>query len=151
NAEPVTIRAGSRLELQDGSISAQAAQNGGLLDIGAGHLTYLDRSRITSKSSQNGGDIVVSSGLLVLNRGDINASAVNINGGNITLGTDFFIPSEESVVHATGGPFGVSGEITLLGPTIDFTGTLQSLPDRLLLSDPRLPEDCAMKLGPDLS
>jgi filamentous hemagglutinin family protein len=149
-AEPVSIRAGNRIELHDSQISAQAALDGGLVDISA-HLLYLDNSRVNSRSVQNGGDVSVSTTLLALNRGQIDASAVNVNGGNVTLNSAFFIPSIESSVRATGGPFGVAGEISLLGPVIDFTGTLASLPDRLLLNEPRLPADCAMKLGPDLS
>ncbi len=110
----------------------------------------LVNSRITSEAGKDGGNIDIDPQFVTLNKSRIIANAILGNGGNIRVATDFLISSADSAITAS-SEFGVNGRISVLGPSVDLTGSLSSLSGSLMGAEGRLPEHCGIKLGGDLS
>lgn len=150
NAKGLTVRSESGIELRDSVIDAKAAQNGGELRLEAPSRISLVNSKVTSEAGQDGGNIFIDPQLVTLNHSQITANAIRGNGGNIRVATDFLIASTDSSITAS-SEFGVNGQISVLGPSVDLTGSLTTLSGSLLGAEARLPEHCGIKLGGDLS
>lgn len=127
NAKGITVRSGSEIELRDSKITAQAAQNGGELRLEAPTRITLVNSKVTSEAGQDGGNIFIDPHLVILNQSQISANAIQGNGGNIRVNTDFLLSSSNSSITAS-SEFGIDGQISILGPAVDLSGTLAVLP-----------------------
>ena len=111
---------------------------------------HLDHSQIFSKAGGSGGDIFIDPVTVSLNQSTISANALTGNGGNITINTGFLLRSQDSQITAS-SQFGVNGQISVLGPSVDLSGSLITLPGGLLAAESRLPERCAVRLPGNLS
>ena len=87
---------------------------------------------------------------MILNQSTISANAIFGNGGNITIDTGHLIASTDSLITAS-SQFGLSGTVSVLGPSVDFSGSLISLPGQFVSAENRLPERCAVRLSGNIS
>ena len=147
----VVVQAGTRLELYHSRITTEASQgDGGELRLTATERIHLDHSHIFSQASGSGGNIFIDPVTVSLNQSTISANASAGNGGNITINTGYLLRSQDSRITAT-SQFGVNGQISVLGASVDLSGSLVTLPGGLLAADSRLPERCAVRLPGNLS
>jgi len=132
-------------------ISGRAEGNGGEVSITAPGALSLYRSQIISAAKNGeGGNIAIDPEFVILNQSAISANAIFGNGGNITIDTGHLIPSRDSLITAS-SQFGLSGTVNILGPSVDFSGSLTSLPSEFVGAESRLPERCAVRLPGNIS
>ena len=105
---------------------------------------------MTTEAGGTGGNILIDPQTVSLNQSTISANASVGNGGNITINTGFLLQSQESRITAS-SQFGVSGQISVLGPSVDLSGSLITLSSGLLGAESRLPERCAVRLPGNFS
>jgi len=150
NGGNIQIAAGSGISLTDSSISAQAAIDGGNVQLLARDTLYLLDSEITAEAGNDGGNLDLASYLTVLNRSRISANAFQGDGGDILIASPYFLPSTDSAITAS-SEFGLAGEISVLWPAIDLTGSLTPLEPSLADYRDELPPHCEVNVGEQLS
>ena len=152
DAGDIDVDAGSSIKLSGSStINAQAALDGGNINITTPSVISLVDSVVSAEAGNTGGNIVINTAAVALNDSDLIANAAVRNGGNITIFTQVFVASADSVISATGGPFGVSGNINILSPDTDLSGSLVALSESLADSYVQLSESCAAKFEGEYS
>ncbi|MBI2947212.1 MAG: filamentous hemagglutinin N-terminal domain-containing protein [Verrucomicrobia bacterium] len=136
---------------QGGAITTEAAaSSAGGITVRSDQAIHLFGSKVTSEAGLDGGNILMSGSLVTLNKSQLNANARERSGGNITVAVDFLISSADSAITASSEK-DVDGIISILGPAIDLSGSLLSLPGSLLGGEVALPEHCGKNLPGDLS
>ena len=144
----LSMVASNRLELHgDSAITANAAGNGGAINLRAKEFFYLDHSQITAAAGGNGGNISIDPVFLVLNHGLISANAERGVGGDIRLVADNFFRSETQIT-ATGT---TSGTIRITAPDLDLSNALTAFDSRFIDSTANFQERCSMNLGGNVS
>ena len=147
----VVVNAGQRLEIYNSTITTESKLGrGGDLTLLAIDRIHADHSRIASQAGGTGGNIFIDPVTVSLNQTRISANAVLGDGGNIKINTGYMLRSPESQITAS-SEFGLNGQISVLGPSVDLSGSLVTLTGRLLGAESRLPERCAVRLTGDLS
>lgn len=149
-ANGITLSSRGNIELHDSQINARASQDGGNISLTSPSVIYVSNGRITTEAGGNGGNITIDPRFVLLNDSQITANAIAGNGGNITLNTSYLIQSPDSLVSAS-SQFGLNGQISILGPSVDFSGSLVRLPGGFGGAVSRLPERCAVRLPGDFS
>jgi len=96
----------------------------------------------------NGGNIMLNPQFIVMDNGKIIAQAVQGHGGNIdieTSGIYKFPPESASPIDAS-SQFGISGEVDIESPDVDFSGQLLILSADVLDAKDQLQPPCSIKL-----
>ena len=124
--------------------------NGGSIEISGGNTILTDSQLTTSvQGNGNGGDITLNPKVLVLNSGFIqaNTNGINAKGGAIQVNSQALIFSQNQVEIGGNTPIpfqpglnviqaaaqaGVSGNINILPPELNISGTLTSLDTKLI-------------------
>ena len=162
DGQPLTVVAGSGIEVLFGSrITAQAAGDGGDIQITAPQRIYANHGVITAEAGRDGGNIrlggpITVNGMtvntspqfVVLNHSEIVADAVGF-GGDIFVRTPVFLQSSTSITadSQSGNP----GQIQINSPETDLSGGLVQLPESPIRAEDLLSEQCAVKLEGDFS
>jgi filamentous hemagglutinin family protein len=161
-ASNIIINAKNQLNTHDTQIITAANQaNGGDITINGGNI-FLTNSQVTTSvaGEGNGGNITLNPKVLVLNTGFVqaNTAGANATGGNINIDSEAMISSNNQLV--TGGntpvafqpsfnviqaaaPDGVSGNIAIISPELNISGTLASLDAQLIDIDSLSKTPCA--------
>ncbi len=147
----VVVNAGRRLEIYNSTITTESKLGrGGDLTLLAIDRIHADHARIASQAGGTGGNIFIDPVTVSLNQTRISANAVLGDGGNIKINTGYMLRSPGSQITAS-SEFGLNGQISVLGPSVDLSGSLVALAGHLLGAESRLPERCAVRLSGDLS
>jgi filamentous hemagglutinin family protein len=146
DAGNITLQA-PRLTLRDSSISGQASQTGGSINISAHDLLYLFRSRISAVGQQQLGNVTIDPIFTVLDQSSIMTTS-DIAGGNINVRTDRFFKSRDSVITAAQN---ATVTLTIYTPNADITGSLVPVDAPLIDSSASFIEECSRRLQVDLS
>jgi filamentous hemagglutinin family protein len=154
NAGNISINAGHRLELHDGSAikttteSAQA--NGGNIDIRAIELIRLvNNSEITTSvkgATGSGGNIFIDPKIVLLQSSNVTAQAIGGAGGNISFITPLFLADSASTVSAS-SQRGVSGTVTIQSPTANISEAVGQLVSQIRQPQVLLQNRCAALVG----
>ena len=151
NGEGITIHAGADIVVKDSRITASAALDGGNIEIATPSIVSLSHSRITSEAGNNGGNIHIDPQFVTLGRSRISANAVNGNGGNILIDAGYLIQSMGDSSITASSKYGLNGQISILGPSVDLSSSVVPLSASLLGADSRLPEQCGKLLSGEVS
>ncbi len=150
-AGSVAVTSGSRIDLRGGSsitVRSNLSDAGSIRLVAPDFITLQD-STILAEAGLNGGDVFIDPQFVILDHSTISANAILGAGGNITLISDTFLASESAVTASSEAS--VQGTIDIQSPDAQLANALTSLPGRLLGTEIRLSERCAMRLGADLS
>ena len=151
NGGDLTISSGTEIKLVDSQISAQAALDGGNVNLFAVEMVDLVNSRVTAAAGNNGGNIMIDPRFVVLSNSRLIADAAARQAGNITIVANAFIRSSDSVLSATGGDPSLDGQIEIISPDADLSGSLVQLPGSLLDTKAQLQPHCAVQFGLEAS
>jgi large exoprotein involved in heme utilization and adhesion len=150
SANGISIQSRGNILLDHSQITARAAQDGGNISVNSPSLIYLRNGSITAEAGGNGGNITIDPLFVLLGDSKVLANAISGNGGNITIDTGYLVASPASLVSAS-SEFGLSGQISILGPSVNLAGSLVKLPGGLRGTESELPERCAVRLSGDSS
>jgi large exoprotein involved in heme utilization and adhesion len=150
DAGSIVIVASDSLELDDGTITTEAAAaGGGRIAIEVGELIDLQDSRITTSvagdATTTAGDITLDPRFIVLDDSRIVAEANEGRGGNIRITVDNLIQSPDSLISASAGPAGIDGTAVVSTPEVDLSGGLLVLEAALLDAASQLRERCGAR------
>jgi len=123
--------------------------NGGNISLISPQFVIVRDSQLTAAAG-NGGNLTVDPALIVLQNSQLSADASVGNGGNIKITADQFLNSN-SPITASGGPFGVAGNISLSSPDNDIAGALTPLQSNLTARGAGLEPACGQMVGIDTS
>ena len=141
----ISLRAGSAIRLEEGSISTSATtSDGGNIELLARDQIHLTDSVVSTSVESGvggGGNILLDPEFVVLNKSDVIANAFGGPGGNIRIVAGSFVPSADSVVEAS-SQLGVQGTIVIESPENDIAGQIAQLPRAYLDVSHLLPERC---------
>jgi len=130
NAGNISINAGRRFDIGNGSVTTSASQaTGGNIDIKATDLVRVVNGQISTSvlgGTGNGGNIFIDPNVVMLQNSQIVAKAVAGSGGNITITTPLFLVDQSSLVDAS-SQFGLNGTVTIQSPTSNLSGTVGQL------------------------
>ena len=132
------------------NITALAVGDGGNITLTAAERINAIDSKISAEAGINGGDINMGADSVFLNASSTIANAMEGDGGNISITAKGFLESVDNVIDAS-SQFGVSGNIEILSPDVDISGSLAVLPESFASSELQLQESCAVKLPGNLS
>jgi large exoprotein involved in heme utilization and adhesion len=150
DAGGIVIFAAERLELDDGTITTQAAAGGGgRIAIEIGELGDLRASAITTSvagdATSTAGDITLDPRFLVLDGSRIVAEALEGRGGDIRITVDSLLQSPDSLISASAGPAGIDGTVVISTPEVDLSGGLVVLDAATRDAAALLRERCAAR------
>jgi hypothetical protein len=149
-AGSITINAGDRIVLNDGSISTRASiSDGGNIVLNAPVLIDLLNSQIATSVESGvgaGGNINIDPQAVVLQNSSIIANAFGGPGGNIRIVAGQFIIDQTSVVTASSA-LGIDGLIEINAPDTNITGKLVPLPKDFLDASKLLRDRCGAQRG----
>jgi large exoprotein involved in heme utilization and adhesion len=151
----ISVFAGSKIQLTDSKITAQAGLDGGNISLTAPDMVYLLRGTLNGEADTtgsgfgNGGNLTIDPSFLILNDSALISKSSFGNGGNITILSDFFFQSA-SLIDAS-APFGLPGTVSVSAPQVDLSGSLIGLPSNLLGADTQLRPDCGVRLMGNIS
>lgn len=145
DAGDITVNARELQLMNDGAVSAEAAQaDGGNITINATSLVYLLNSAITASvqgGAGNGGNIAIDPDFVALNHSRITADAFGGNGGNVTVVSRQFLMSPDSRVTASSA-LGIQGNVVIAAPSNDLANSLDALPETALDAAARFKTHC---------
>ena len=146
NAGNIAINAGQQLDMQNSSVTTEAAQaSGGNIDIQAVDRVRLVNSSISTSvlgGMGSGGNITIDPNVVVLQNSQVIAQAVQGAGGNITITTPLFLADSTSLVDAS-SDFGLNGTVTIQSPTSNLSGSLGPLTSKPSQAQTLLTQRCA--------
>ena len=150
DAGNIVIVATDRLELDDGTITTEAAAGGGgRIAIEVGLLIDLLGSEITTSvagdATTTAGDLTLDPRFIVLEGSRIVAEASEGRGGNIRITVDNLIQLPDSLISASAGPAGIDGTVVISTPEVDLSGGLVILEAALLDAASQLRERCGAR------
>jgi large exoprotein involved in heme utilization and adhesion len=149
DAGNIVIVATDRLELDDGTITTEAAAGGGgRIAIEVGLLIDLLGSEITTSvagdATTTAGDLTLDPRFIVLEGSRIVAEASEGRGGNIRITVDNLIQLPDSLISASAGPAGIDGTVVISTPEVDLSGGLVVL-EGAVVDIAGLRERCAVR------
>jgi large exoprotein involved in heme utilization and adhesion len=150
NAGDIIIDAGDRLLIRDGGVTTQAEQaDGGDIHVNAGHLVHLVESEITTSVDGGpdtiGGNINIDPEYVILDNSRIYANAFEGRGGKIGIVSDVCLVNPYSVVDASSA-LGIDGEVNILAPVSEISGTLTPLQKDFRSAIALLREPCLTRI-----
>jgi len=134
-AGDITITAGNKVDMNDGTISTRAVTaDGGNIELTAPEWVYLLNSDITTSVESGfggGGNITIDPQFVILNQSNILANAYGGPGGNITIVADNVISSAQSSIDASSA-LGINGTVNISNPDQEVAQELAVLPENFL-------------------
>ncbi len=151
----INLTVNDTFTINSSSVNTGTTQSdGGDISIRTGSLLHLKDGSVTTSvqgGEGTGGNISVSdSEFLVMNRSHIKADAHGGDGGSIFIGAEHFLASAASSVTASSA-LRNDGEITILSPEEDISGSLTSLPQNLMDASRWASTPCRLRSGEDVS
>ena len=155
NAGNITINAGAQFLSQNASLTTEATQaSGGNITIQATDAIRLINSQLDTSvqggPNTSGGNITLDPAVVTLQNSQVLAQAVQGAGGNINIIAGTFLADQTSVVSAS-SEFGLSGSVNIQSPVSSLSGSLATLPQRLLEAQPLVRQACAAQANGRLS
>ena len=155
NSGNIAINGGSEFLARDSSVTTDASQaSGGNILIQATDSIRLINSQLSTSvqggPTTAGGNITIDPAIMTLQNSQILAQAVQGAGGNINITAGTFLADQTSVVSAS-SQFGLSGSVNIQSPVSNLSGSLATLPQRPLQSQPLLQQRCAAQANGQLS
>jgi filamentous hemagglutinin family protein len=148
NAGSIDLRTGADLLMNDGSVNAKAAGDGGDIRISAdGSIILSNGSEIVAEAGNNGGNVTITDAeFVILNNSKISANAINGTGGNIQIETGILLTNNSPITASS--QFGVDGTVSI-DALFDLRSSLAELEDELLDSSAQLQPRCSVRIPGD--